>query len=91
MSDTIFRGLDARRRKRWEAGVQHYRGGFGDFVGNPLDELIQELEDGLNYVEECARQGSLTAWGAGTIDEKLRECVHVIATDVEKQRRETQG
>jgi len=69
--------------------MAYYRQPGEPFHGDPLVELLAELEDALNYIEECARQGKLTAWGASEIDLKLRECVQIMEQDAKRKRIES--
>ena len=46
--------IDRARRVKWERG----RARYGPvFVGHPLEELDEELLDGMNYAAEAARRG----------------------------------
>lgn len=83
MSDADF---DRRRRERWLRGMRVYRQPGEPFNGDPVAELMAELEDGVNYTEESARQDRLTAWAASEIDLKLRECAEILEGDAERKR-----
>jgi hypothetical protein len=86
---TLLADLDRRRRARWLRGMAYYRQPHEPFNGNPVVELLAEIEDGINYVEEGARQGLLTAWGASELDAKLRECVAILEADQKRRLYET--
>jgi hypothetical protein len=84
----LYYNIDQRRRERFQRGLRKYRQSPDEpFVGDPRAELMEEIEDALNYVEECARQTTITAWAASEIEQRLRECVHALAVDVERMRR----
>lgn len=58
MSDNQF---DVARKKKWFAGrIERGLCANDPFEGNPLFELLQELEDTANYLEEAHRQGLIT-------------------------------
>ena len=40
---------------RWDIGQTEYRSDGGDFVGDPWEELYEELLDGVNYAREANR------------------------------------
>jgi hypothetical protein len=77
--------FDELKRARWARGVSRYRQPDAPFIGDPKHELLEELADGSNYTDECARQDALTAWAASEIDIRLRECAAILEADAERK------
>jgi hypothetical protein len=46
------------RRQRWKVGREQYRNNGPGFHGDPLEELMYEVWDALNYTDEAERQGA---------------------------------
>ena len=46
--------IEAARAAKWRRGRKRYG---PVFIGNPLEELDEELLDAMNYAEEAARRG----------------------------------
>lgn len=83
----VYRNLDARRRARDERGRREHRKSPGDpFNGDPVRELLAELEDALNYAEECARQGRLGEWAVNQLDLLLRQSVYTLSVGLQQER-----
>lgn len=51
--------IDEALIAKWESGRKHYRDGDdGGFVGDPVEELFQELLDSIQYTREIERRGT---------------------------------
>ena len=58
--------IEEARAAKWQRGREQYG---PVFIGHPLEELYEEILDGLNYVAEAERQG----FPMGSMADELRQ------------------
>lgn len=83
---TLLANLDRRRKERWQRGMLHYRKPEEPFRGDPRHELLEELEDSLNYTDEAVRQRLISPEAASIIDDCLRRAVMALEVDAQRLR-----
>jgi hypothetical protein len=66
--------IEAARAAKWRRGREQYG---PVFIGDPLEELDEELLDAMNYAEEAARRGFPMA-GIGEDLRRLCERIRAI-------------
>lgn len=77
MTPTAFERLCRERRA---AGIKQYRGGdpYAPFVGDPIQEVYEELADACIYLQEAALQGRIHPEVAFEADHWLRCAIRTV-------------
>lgn len=78
--------IERERKRRFAKGVLKYRSDPSEpFNGNgkrATDHMLEEVADALNYNEQAARDGDVTAWAACEIEVHLHAIVQILEADV---------
>lgn len=68
----------AQQAARWDKGLPHYRQPGQPFVGDPIEELIDELVDSLNYLGVARRQGLRRSSTLDVIERHLLDALWLL-------------
>ena len=65
--------LDAR----WRKGQREYRPNGGEFAGDPIEDMYEEMLDAVNYAREARRQGTHKIM-AGVVEVEVMDLLNKI-------------